>query len=271
MIGIELTTFFTILTKTMGSGNLGLNSVIRMFKLTRRLTIISLIVILLTFPVIVGAAEDSSPLPQVENEITETSESSLPSSVSIRSLLLRFVFNRSFEIPEGLKVVRGGGRPHLVAEKPRGWEALNPANSAYHFREGEIEDPIFECTLNSGGWQQEGMIRIDPTKTYQLGYWASYHDLLPGAVVIPASQIAIYNSQGGQITGIGRAPSFSGGENNWEQFSPLTIGPGSEFEWPENAALVKIGLFATGFAPSGDCEPGKIATVDFDDVSFRPQ
>ena len=268
----------------MGSGNLGLNSVIRMFKLTRRLTIISLIVILLTFPVIVGAAEDSSPLPQVENEITETSESSLPSSVSIRSLLLRFVFNRSFEIPEGLKVVRGGGRPHLVAEKPRGWEALNPANSAYHFREGEAhqgrsfvsadfvmaEHPIFGCGLDNGGWRQEGMMRINPTVKYQLSYWASYHDLLAGATIIPAADIGIYNSQGETITGIARAPSFSGGENNWEQFSPLTIGPGGEFVWPENAASVKIGLFATGFAPSGDCEPGKIATVDFDDVSFRP-
>ena len=250
-----------------------------MFKLTRFLAIFCIIAAILTFPVIVGAAEDASPVPEVETEMSETSESTL--SLPAR-FLLPFVFNRSFEIPEGLKWVRDGRRPHLVAEKPRGWETFNPANSIYNFLTNAhngrssvsgnsvmVDDPFFGCKYEIGGWRQEGRIRINPANTYQLSYWARYHDLLSGASITPASQITVYDSQGEQITGISTSPSFSVAEGSWEQLTPLTIGPGGTFGWPENAALVKVDLFATGFNPSG-CTPGKIATVDFDDVSFHP-
>ena len=219
-------------------------------------------------PAVVQKAEASS------NELEISNLSSLE-----RRFLLRSVFNPSFEFPE-YRIVHVDSRWQRELVGPMGWEAINPANSAYHFREGGAYQGrsfvsgdlvmIDGCVTEGGGWEQDRLMRINPDRTYPLSYRARYHDVTEGVTALSRSQIDIFNSQGDLIGSNTVDSYFSVGEGDWEQINPVVMGPEGVFDWPENAASARISVSASGETSGDACEPGKIATVDFDDVSFRP-
>ena len=166
-----------------------------------------------------------------------------------------------------------------IRYEPVGWEPVGNAN--YNYRDGSgngspssvsgdliAHSGPFGCEFEGGAWQTSGLIRVNPNNTYEFSY-AAKHKLLSLGDVLHSSEVEIYNASRQLIFDIASNPSDPQ-ENTYVFHKAVTIGPNGQLPWLEDAAFVRLRVYANGVAVPGCVDGTKVAEVFYDDVYFGP-
>lgn len=166
---------------------------------------------------------------------------------------------------------------------PTGWLKSATADPFALHSSGSIIVKEYEtsasCSGASSGWvtegtiQPEGLIQIDHTKTYTLGFWAKYsiNPSYPSGFANPTSTINFYKSDKSIQDADSQPYTPSGGSDVWKFYSK-TYGPDGNMPWPDNTTTyIKLALSEAGSGGTSGCTIGtEYSNVTIDDASFAP-